>query len=93
MIRNAVTGEPLPPLRNADAIRVMAHDQCMRDTIYRSRCRTWLDNNPGSDSLDFFDFIQKGHRDAGSMPDGFASLTQYVAWILELPEPKQWKDQ
>lgn len=93
MYRSAGNGEARPPLRNPDLIRRECHDACMRDTIYRSRCRTYLDANPGKDSLDFWDFIQKDARDGGTMPTGFASQTQYVAWILSLPEPKHWKDQ
>lgn len=92
-MRNAVTGEEIPPLRDPDLIRRLAHEACMADTIYRSRCRTYLDANEGKDSLDFWDFIQKPYRDAGTMPTGFTSLNNYVAWILTLPEPQHWKDQ
>lgn len=92
-IRNAVTGEAIPPRQDPELFYKMVAERCWNDVVFRSRYSTWARDNPRADLVEFVFAILKADRDSGT-PRTFANVAEAAAFVLVQPSPPvQWKDE
>lgn len=93
MMRNAVTGEEIPPRVDPTLFYQLVLEGALADIVFKSRCSTWMREHPGSDALDFLWAVLAPARN-GDNPLRFTSVSNAVAFVLAQPSPPlQWKDQ
>ena len=93
MLRNAVTGEPIPPLRDPTIFYRAVLERCLQDIVFKSRAQQWCRRNGGTDPMDFLWWVLKPARDAGSLPL-FPNVGSAAAFALAEPDrPDEWKDE
>jgi len=91
-IRNAVTGEPIPPRRDPEIFYKAVLEACRQDVVWRSRSAEWCRRN-GGDAMDYLWAVLKPARDAGNMPT-FPNVASAAAFAFAQPAPPvEWKDQ
>ena len=93
MLRNAVTGEAIPPRRDPTIFYRAVLDGCLNDIVFKSRAQQWCRRHGGSDPMDFLWWVLKPARDSGKMPT-FPNVGTAVAFALAVPHrPDHWKDE
>lgn len=88
-MRNAVTGEAIPPRSDPEIFYRIVAERCwLTDVIFRSRYSTFAHANPGATLVDYIFAVLKPDRDSG-VPRTFANVAEAAAFILAQPVPDE----
>lgn len=88
MMRNAVTGEPIPPRLDPVLFQQMVLERCLNDVVFRSRCGQWMRERHCTDALEYLHACLKADKDSG-VPRTFANVGEAAAFVLAQQAPDE----